>query len=83
MPIGRSWTYAAKQMYDPIKEITVVVASKDVAGYVFAGGAKDQVIYPLLWGSQFYGPHALKLTILVDGKSFQTIHVFPLPDGQA
>lgn len=78
LPVGRAWTYQARQTYSPDPEFTVVVAEAGPDGYLFAGGAEDDLVYHALWGSEWHGRHTLDLGI--PGWDMVPIR-FPLVDG--
>lgn len=78
LEVGRAWTYAARQTYNPDPELTVVVAEAGPEGYLFAGAAEDDLVYHALWGSEWHGRHARDLNVADwSVASFR----FPLHDG--
>ncbi|MEA3199567.1 MAG: hypothetical protein QOE90_995 [Thermoplasmata archaeon] len=79
LPVGRSWTYHAKTRYDSRTEITIVVASKNATGYLFAGATADDVLEPLAWGRFTHGPQSLGLNPTEDAVR---LFDFPLEEGK-
>ncbi|HLE98111.1 MAG TPA: hypothetical protein VI997_12135, partial [Candidatus Thermoplasmatota archaeon] len=80
LPLGRAWTYAADVIYDPDPELTVVVARKDAAGYLFAAAAEDDLYGEAVWGREWYGPMT---TDLLDAETPKwPVFDFPLHEGK-
>lgn len=88
LPLGRAWTYAVASFYEPaFTEMTVVVASKDDAGYLFAGATPDDLGPEAVWGRGWHGERDRGLVgngwrwidfPLVDGKTWDLVEGFPL-----
>lgn len=76
-PVGRAWTYEGAELYNEDARFTVVVARADDAGYLFAGGAEDDLVYEALWGSPWFGERARDM----DRHEWMNVLDFPLRDG--
>lgn len=78
LAVGRAWTYEGSEFYNEDKRFTVVVASASGDGYLFAGGAEDDLVYEALWWSRWYNWHDRDLN-RVDWD--RPLLKFPLYDG--
>lgn len=78
LALGRAWTFEGKEFYNEDTRFTVVVAEVRPDGYLFAGGAEDDLVYEALWWSRFYGPRDLSLN---PTRYERPILQFPLADG--
>lgn len=76
--VGRAWTYEGVEFYNEDTAFTVVVSDATAEGYQFAGGAEDDLVYPALWGSWWYGPHDRSLNRVDHDRPLLR---FPLRDG--
>lgn len=85
LPVGRAWTYAATLRYNPDTEFTVVVASRDANGYLFAAASEDDLLTAAVWTEEWYGPRDASLNLegwhlldfpLKDGKTWEAIPEF-------
>lgn len=76
LAVGRAWTYEGFEFYNEDATFTVVVAQADAQGYLFAAGAEDDLVYPALWGSRWFGERPRDLS---DGDV--RMLRFPLSDG--
>lgn len=56
LAVGRAWTYEGYELYNGDASFTVVVAQAEAEGYLFAGGAEDDLVYDALWASPWFGP---------------------------
>lgn len=78
-PVGRAWTFEGTELYNEDAAFTVVVASADADGYLFAGGAEDDLVHEALWGSPWFGSREPDL----DRKGwYMTPLDFPIHDGK-
>lgn len=75
---GQAWTYEGKEFYNEDTSFTVVVAQVTGEGYLFAGGAEDDLVYEALWWSMWYGMHDRSLNRVDFDRPFLS---FPLRDG--
>ncbi len=82
LPVGRSWTYASTLLYDPVEQLTIVVAQNTSEGYLFAGGTKEDVVGDAMWGRFWNGPQDRGLRDSEEGQGF-LLFDFPLEDGKS
>lgn len=75
---GRAWTYEGYELYNGDSAFTVVVASVSGDGYLFAGGAEDDLVYDALWASPWFGPRDRSLN---SARYERDILQFPLREG--
>lgn len=79
LPVGRTWTYRATQLYSPDPEVKIVVARADEKGYLFAGAAEDDLVHHALWGSEWHGEHGRDL---MPPDAWYKSFSWPLSDGK-
>lgn len=80
LPSGRAWTYEGTEFYNEDTKFDVVVLRADEKGYLFGGGAEDDLVYEAVWGGRWYGERTPKLDPAESGRHLLD---FPLSDGKS
>jgi hypothetical protein len=78
---GEAFTYKTSGIYNTGREETLVVASRNASGYLFAGASKEDLYESAVWGREWTGPHTLGFDPV--GEDARHLFDFPLAEGKS